>query len=169
MKKIALTALFFILISCFSFTQALPVQNLSIQDRVIASTFKALAKIYLSAVQEDRLKNAVIKDIDKMDNVKYEKRYADIYSVLKTYPMVVRKYGLTADLSKEMAISRISILSKKDINGLIDDIPDEYLVWQYVQYLKKKGKDESKNQDHLGQVHEVWGRVLYKLNKVNSK
>jgi hypothetical protein len=153
--------LFFIVGSVFA--QVKSDSGLNVQDKIVASTFKVMAKIYLSTVDENQLKNKAIRSLTKMNNDKYKKRYAEIYAALKDYPQVTSKYRLVSDMSKEKAMARINAFSKRDLNILVEDIPDECVIREYNIYLKEKQKDNANKRDMLEEVHKTWENILLKM------
>ncbi|MDD4953427.1 MAG: hypothetical protein PHG40_00785 [Candidatus Omnitrophica bacterium] len=138
-------------------------ENVDLADRVIAATFKTLAKGYTVGVNIDKLKEDSIAKLQRMDEDKFRKRYAEVYAAIKDLPPELKlKYRISQDMTKEQVISAISGADKKKIYELIDSVPDKAISTQFKKYLIKKKQDIQKS-NIAAQVNRAWERITGKI------
>lgn len=139
--------------------------NSGVQDKLIGSTFKILAKSFVAVTDIDKLKEENIRKINKMDNDKFNKRYAKAYEVIKALPADIRvAYGIKEGMNKEAATGTIKLLNKDKIYKIIDTIPDKFIADQFRVYLSKK-KQEIKNSNLVVQINMFWSNMMKGLKK----
>lgn len=156
----------FILLIIFFFAFSLTClaqEKESLVDRAIASTFKGLARAYITTTDVNKLKKDSIDKLDKMDEKKFSKRYAEVYEVIKELPIKLKsRYGVTEAMTKEQAIHNINSLDKKKIYEGIDAIPDTFIVKQFRQYLDKE-KQLVQGNNVLDQINKLWNTMMKKV------
>lgn len=136
-------------------------QEARLEDRIIGSVFKTAAKVFLLTANIEEIKVNNIKKLSRMDEEKFRRRYAEVYPVLKRIPILKIRYGVTENMSKGEAIAKIQPLEKKEIEGLIDDVPDAIIAEQFKIYLSRK-KEEASRSDIIKQINQVWNKMLKK-------
>lgn len=135
----------------------------SMEDRIIGSTFKALAKALTVTVDVNKLKEANINKLAGMEEEKFKKRYAKVYAAIKELPPGLKvRYGITEQMTKERVIEDIKSLDKKNINEAIDSIPDRVIAKQFKQYISEK-RQLLANSDVVGQINECWNKIMSKV------
>lgn len=140
-------------------------EDISMADKIIAITFKSLAKAYTATVDIDRLKEDGIDKIKKMNDEKFQRRYSQVYAALKDVPLFLKvKYGITKDMTKEQAIRSIKSADKKKIYEIIDSIPDKTICGQFKEYLNKN-KQEIQRSNIIGQVNKIWNKMMEKIQR----
>lgn len=153
-------SIFFISIwflSCQNF--ALAQNAASTQDKIIAGTFKALAKTFVASVDINRVKLENIEKIRKMDEIKYKKRYAKAYLVLKDLPPELKRaYAIKEEMPKWQAIRNIYSLDKKTIYKIVDLAPDILIAAQFHEYLRKK-KEDLGSFNLVTQINKIWKEI----------
>ncbi len=134
----------------------------SFGDHSIAVTIKVLAKAFVEAVDLEKVKTKHIKSLLKMNEAKFQKRYSEIYDVLKDIPPELRShYGVTERMTKEEVIRDIRSLDKKDLVQIIDGIPDQVVIKHVKDYLRHKA-DQAKDQIFLQQIDSLWKKIIQK-------
>ena len=110
------------------------------QDRVIAYSFRVLAKGFVAATDLEKLKKGMIARIEKMDDAYFNARYLDIYEHVYEQPAFTKAYGLHAGLTKSEAIAQISTFDKPKAYSLIDAVPDIVITNEFKRYVWKKSE-----------------------------
>lgn len=143
---------------CFpGYTFAL--EKVSLQDRLIGSTFKTLAKGFVAAMDIDKFKKDNITKINKLNPDKYKRKYAKVYDSIKELPSELKiKYGIIKEMSREQLIKDIESLDKKKAYELINSVPDTIIAKEFKKYLdeKKQGVRES---NFVKEIKEFWNKI----------
>ena len=155
-----------LLIIALNFTKPVFAQKSSdIQDRIIGSAFKTLAKAFVAVTDINKLKEDNARKIINMDEDKFRKRYAKVYEVIGNLPARIKSvYGIREVMSREEAARSIKILDKNKAYEIIDVIPDKMIADQFRQYLQKK-KQDIKNSNLAEQINQFWNKVTGKFKK----
>jgi hypothetical protein len=128
-------------------------------DKMIGATFKALAKAFVLTTDIDRLKRNNIGALERMDDEKFKKRYAEVYEVIKALPTELKSsYRITESMPKGQAIRDINSLDKKKLYGLIDAVPDAIIAQQFKQYLSET-KQKILKHSLVMQVTKTWNKI----------
>ena len=134
----------------------------SFGDNSIAVTIKVLAKAFVQTADLEKIKTKHVKSLLKMNEEKFQKRYSEIYDVLKDIPLELRThYGVTEHMTKEEVIRDVRSLDKKDLIQIIDGIPDQAVIKHVKNYLRHKA-DQAKDQIFLQQIDSLWKRIIQK-------
>lgn len=172
-KNLLLTAavFMFLMFSCFQYSDivfgeenntgwAAALDNA--QDNLIGSTFKTFAKTFILVVDMDKVKNGNIAKIKKMDDGKFNKRYAKIYAVIKDLPEDLKvKYGVVEGMTKEQVIEDIELIDKNKLYAEIDSVPNSFIAGQFKKYLAEKGK-ELKKINFGEEINKFWNKTIKK-------
>jgi len=126
-----------------------------LEDALIGSTLKTLAKLFISAQSKDRL----IEKLNNMDEEKFQRRYARIYQVIKDAPPVLSRYGFKQEMAKSAVINKIKAMEKKEMSGLIDAIPDAVIASQFKLYLNEKKQPLVKS-NPVEQITGFWNKLI---------
>ncbi|TRZ95808.1 hypothetical protein D4R78_02355 [bacterium] len=138
-------------------------------DKLIASTFKTLAKTFVATADMNRLKKDNIRRLNKMDEAKFRKRYAKVYETIKGLPIQMRlKYGITEGMTREQAIRSIESVDKPDIYRLINSIPDTFIIAEFKQYLSRTTQ-QMQNSNLIAQVNKLWYKMTAKAESPSHK
>ncbi|MFA5089939.1 MAG: hypothetical protein WC510_02745 [Candidatus Omnitrophota bacterium] len=132
-------------------------KNGGLEEKVIAGTFKSLAKAFLLGVDMEKIKKDNIAVLNKMDDEKFLRRYAKIYSVIKDCPFIVRRYGIREDMTREEAIYKIRDLNKKEAYKIIDSIPDRVIALEFRKYLSEKRRQIGSS-SLVAQINAAWAK-----------
>lgn len=147
---------------CFpGFTFAL--EKVSLQDRLIGSTFKTLAKGFVAAMDIDKFKKDNISKINKLNPDKYKRKYAKVYDSIKELPSELKiKYGIIKEMPREQLIKDIESLDKKKAYELINSVPDTIIAKEFKKYLneRKRGIRES---NFVKEINEFWNKISGKV------
>jgi len=139
-------------------------EKVSIEDKIIGSTFKTLAMAFAVMADIDKLKKNNIEKLNKMDEEKFKRRYAKVYEVIKDLPLELKvSYGITEHMSKEQVIKNIESFDKKKIYETIDFIPDKIIATQFKQYLSEK-QQEMRKSNLVEQINKFWNKMIKKVN-----
>lgn len=130
-------------------------KKVAAEDALIGSTFKTLAKLFISAQNKDRL----MEKLNRMDEQKFQRRYARVYPVIKDAPAIVNHYGFKEKTPKPEVISKIKGMDKKDMLAAVDAIPDKAIARQFKLYLLEK-KQSLQKSGSVEQITEIWNRLI---------
>ena len=131
-------------------------------DYAIAGTIKTLAKIFVQTMGLEKFKARQIKALSKMKEAKFQKRYTEIYNVLKDLPPeLLTHYGITEHMTKQEAIKEIRHIDKSDLVEIIDKIPDQVIVKHVKSYLQQKAY-QLKDKTFLQQIDSLWKKFIQK-------
>jgi len=129
------------------------------KDRIIGSSFKILAKGFITAMNVDKVKASGVKKINKMSQNKFESKYAKIYAIIKDLPEpLVNSLGFTEKMTKEKAILSINSLDKKKMLELVNQIPDKFIADKFRGYLTEQKHNIAKI-NIGGQIREFWAKI----------
>jgi len=149
-------------------TVLLAEEKVDFKDKLVASTFKALAKTFIATADIDRLKRDNIRKIDKMNEIKFRKKFKEIYIIIKDLPISIRlEYGIREDMTKEQVMGEIGSLNKATIYRLIDRIPDTFIATQFRNYMVH-GKQEIQQNNLAGQIGKIWEKMTSKAKPPSS-
>ena len=163
--KIKFLLFLLLILGLFSQNRLAAQETAGVSDRIIGSTFKTLAKAYVSIADMNKLKKNNINKITGMDESKFQKRYAKAYVNMKDLPANLKsKYGITEHMTKAQAVKSIEKLDKKNIGLDIDCIPDVIIARQFKEYLRG-GKQEAQKSDIIQQINALWSRMIEKISK----
>lgn len=142
-------------------------EKINLEDRIIGSTFKSLAKAFMVAVDWDKLKKANIDKLKKMDEEKFKKQYHKVYGELEGLPEGIKSdFKINAQMTKKEAIRNIKSLDKKKIYQIIDSIPDTFIAAQFKKYLGK-GAGKLKKNNLVKQINKFWNEIIEKTKVPN--
>jgi hypothetical protein len=139
------------------------------QDKIIGSMFKGLAKAYVAVTDLDKLKKNNIEELNQMDMESFKYRYANIYEVIRDWPLALKSsYKVAEQMTKEQAIKNIEAIDKGKIYEMIDVTSDAAIVAKFKKYLNVEGQEMQKN-SLPEKINKVWNKILGKLNKPTPK
>ncbi len=137
----------------------------SLSDLFISAAIKTMARTFVALEDIDKLKQDNIADLSRMEDLRFQKRYAKAYAVLKDLPENTRsKYNIRYDITKEEAIKQLENLDKKKIYKVIDELPDYLVAREFRLYVSRHTR-EFQEHNILEQINIFWSRVT--LRKQN--
>jgi hypothetical protein len=143
-------------VSCAcSFCMAAETENLQTQDKIIATSIKALAKALVTVENKDQLE----KRIQAMSDEKFQMRYVEFQRVMHDYPGFMTKYDFPKELSKRQAAEKFMGYDRSKLYGMIDSIPDEAIANSFRRYLNQH-KQALEKSDIAQQIRQIWKHVL---------
>jgi hypothetical protein len=147
---------------------ALAAENVTAQDRIVGGTFKTMAKAYIAASDIRQLKENNVKRIESMREDWFEKKYAEVYKVIKDLPpQLKKKYGIKEDMTKAQVIAVIRSLDKKQVYAIIDQVPDPMITEQFnAQFSQKEGDPQNSLTDRIGSI---WNKVVAEVNTPSTR
>lgn len=149
--------------------RALAAEKASLQDKIIGSTFKTLAKGFVAVMDINKFKKDNIAQINKLKPDKYKRKYAKVYEVIKELPSDLKnKYGIIEDMPREQLIKDIESLDKKNIYEAIDLIPDIIIAKEFKGYLNKK-KQGVQESNLVKEINNFWNKVLAEAHESAPK
>lgn len=166
LKRACLNILVFIIFLSLNISAAEEtVPKAGIGDKMIASTFKTLAKAYVATVNLEKVKKTQISHLEGMNDNKFQKRFQEIQSALAPLPTAFKtKYGLKEQMTKEEVIAQIDQLDKKWINQMIEETPDTFIALQFKNYLRDL-KQDTQESDWVKKIHEFWEGIIPRSEK----
>lgn len=136
-----------------------------VEEKLIGSTFKTLAKAFVATTNLDELKQRNMLKLISMDTEKFKTKYRKVYPFIKDLPSDIRQqYGIEEDMSKDQAIKNINSIDNKRAYGLIDSIPDTTIANIYEKYCGKITKQIQKN-NIIQEIHQVWSNLTANIEK----
>lgn len=136
----------------------------SVEDKIIGSIFKVLAKTFVAVGDINKIKKDNIEVLSKMKEEKFNKRYAQVYNDIKDLPIELKvRYGIGEAMTKKQAIRNIEALDRQTIYEGIDSIPDTFIAHQFKQYLSEK-KEEIQKSYVVEQINKFWKNIIEKVN-----
>lgn len=143
--------------------------KLGLDDRIIASTFKGLAKAFVASSDIKKLKKDGIAKLEKMDEEKFKARYRKVFAVIKNLPPMLRlQYGITENLPPQQAIVNIRLLDKNRIYEAIDAVPDAVIAAEFKRYLYQK-EQGVKNSPTIESINKLWNRIIARSSNGSGK
>lgn len=137
-------------------------KKLSPTDKVIASTFKVLAKGFVFSVDLNKLKQENIARISAMKDEKYKQKYLKAFTLMEELPPgVLEQYGLNINTTKEAAIKAVRRLNKEKIYILIDNVPDVVIAREFRKYLSSVKQDINES-GLITQINSFWDKAVKK-------
>jgi hypothetical protein len=138
-------------------------EQASLQDRMVGGAFKTMAKAYIAAADLKELKEKNIKRIEIMREDWFDRQYADVYKVIKALPPDVKdKYRIRPGMSKAEVIVLIRSLDKKEINAIIDAVPDPVITGEFNEQWRTDGT-QAKG-DLMGRITKLWDKIMAAVN-----
>jgi hypothetical protein len=164
--KRAIFSVILLLVIGLSFqSYAFAQEKVSLQDKIIGSTFKTLARGFVAVVDINKFKRDSIKLINKKRPEKYKKEYAKVYEVLNELPPELKtKYGIVENMSKEQVIKNIESLDKKKAYVLIDSVPNAIIAKEFKKYLREK-KQEVQESNLVKEINKFWNKAVAKVHE----
>jgi hypothetical protein len=152
---------------CFQ-SFAVAAEKVTVQDRVVGGTFKTMAKAYIATADIRQLKDNNVKRVESMREDWFEKKYAEVYKVIKDLPPALRaKYRVREDMSRAQVIALIRSLDKKQIYEIIDQVPDPMISQQFnAQFSQKDGEDK---EGLMGRIQTIWQKVVAEVSAPPKK
>lgn len=168
-KGLVMRRALLLLVTALSFQSLLFAEEKSrIEDKIIGSTFKTLAKAFVVTVDINKLKQVNIDKIKRIDEEKFRKRYIALYRVVKDLPFPLKaSYKITEHMTKEQAEQIIDSLDKQKIYRIIDAVPDRIIVDQFRQYLGS-AKQKLQRTNIVEQINKLWNKIIKKANQTTS-
>lgn len=145
-------------------SRAFAAEDTSLQDNVIGSTFKTLAKGFVAVMDVDKFKKNNIVQLNKLRPDKYKRKYAKVYQIIRELPPELKiEYGIVEDMPREQLVREIELLDKKKIYEAINAIPNAIIGREFRLYLDGQ-KQEIRESSLVKQVNEFWNKVLAKVH-----
>ncbi len=139
-------------------------EEVKVEDKIIGSIFKGLAKLYVASADLNQLKKDHIDKLNELDLEKFQNRYAKIYAVIKDWPPALKSnYRVTEHMTREQAIETIESVDKKKIYEMIDAVPDTVISKKFKNYLSQE-KQEMQESGLAEQIKKFWNKMLEKVN-----
>lgn len=165
MKFIGVTLILMLIIGLSFQSFAFGQEKVRIEDMIIGSIFKSLAKAFVAVTDINKLKKDYIDKLNKMDADKFRRQYAKVFEVIKDLPPDFQiSYGVSEQMTKEQVIKEIESFDKNKINEAIDSIPDIIIVKQFKKYLSEK-KQEIQKGKLVEQINRFWNKIVDKINE----
>jgi len=144
-------------------TQTQQLREATLEDKVISSTLKNLAKAFVMVIDLRSLKVTYIKKLEKMDDSKFLKKYAKTYPYIMNLPDYIKmRYGVANEMTREQAVENLKTIDKDEMYELIECIPDAVVADNFRSYFKKDaGSDGSKSS--VQDIGQSWKQMTSKV------
>jgi hypothetical protein len=130
-------------------------QEPGLQNALIVSTVKTLAKAFISTQEKDQL----MKKIEILDDKKFSRKYNRVYRAIQQYPRLTAQYGLKEHMSKEEFIREIRSWDKNKMFSFVNAVPDTVVLAETKHYLSRNDSDQH-HADYIGRICQIWDDAL---------
>ena len=152
----------FVLGVCFQ--SVVLADNATVQERIVGGTFKTMAKAYIAATDIEKLKDKNIKRIRIMRQDWFNKKYAEVYKVIKDLPpSLMEKYRVREYMTRGQVIAIIRSLDKKQVYEIIDQVPDPMISRQFSARFSHE--DGAAGDGLMDRIHRIWDKVVATVQK----
>lgn len=142
--------------ACAASEQQLPYpQKPDLQNALIVSTVKTLAKAFISTQEKDQL----VEKVGALDNQKFIRTYDRAYQTIRQYPRLMEQYGLKEHMRKEEFLQQLSSWDKNKMFSFIDALPDELIIAETRRYLARS-ESSQRHTDYISRICQIWDDVL---------
>ena len=133
------------------------------EERVVGMTFRGLAKTFVFVLDLERLKKKGVKKVSKMNDAKFKKKYDAIAPFLNELPDGMKdRYGIGSQMTRERVLQNIKSITKEDMFGIIDAVPDRVISNIFMDQLKKD-KESAKQGNLAQQIKDTWEKGVSKM------
>ena len=136
----------------------------SAQTKIVAVSFKVLAKGFISTTDLERLKGNIINKILSMSDESFHARYMDIYEHVYDSSFFVNKYGLYEGLTRQEAISKVKSMDKAKLIAAIDALPDDLIYDEFHRFLFKN-RQEAPDANNSKRLFDSLNKMIEYLKK----
>lgn len=130
-------------------------QQIAPEDKVISSTIKTLAKVYVAS----RDIPSLVASLQDMSEEAYRRQIARSNRILSLCPQLGSGFGLTADMPRDLLIEKVKGWDKQKIYSLIDSVPETVIASEVKGYLNRRQKPGD-NSNIVVQITKAWNTVL---------
>lgn len=135
-----------------------------LDDRVIGSTVKLMAKAYVLAADVEKLKRKHIAQIREMDDDTFYASYANTLGVIAESPEICRSLAFVRPITREQVIERIAALDKKRLCGMVDAIPDAVIARRFKRFMARR-MDEMRTMDPVKRIRYAWNSLVGRIER----
>ena len=136
----------------------------AVSEWIVSSTFKALAKAYIFAVDLEKVKKSNIEKISQMDDDSFRWKYSTMLRMIGESPALKKDFSLDWMMDRREAVRQIEGLTKDRLNSMVDAVPDKVIVTEFSRVMSAK-MDEMKGKDLTARISHVWDSITRKIGK----
>ncbi len=136
----------------------------TLQERLISSTFKTLAKTYVSASDMEKLKKNTLESMAGLDTGEFRAKYPRTLQLIGESPALAKQFGLRPDMSVEQARSFVRSMNKKKACMVIDAAADGAVARHVLEDISRRAKAAGSN-NIADQVSAVWRALQDRLDR----
>ena len=144
--------------------QGVKAKAAAVSDWIVSSTFKALAKAYIFAMDLEKVKKSNREQISQMDDDSFRWKYSSFLRVIGESPELAKDFSLDWMMDRREAVRQIDVLTKDRLSRMVDDVPDKVIVTEFNRLMSAK-MDQMKGKDLTGRISHVWDAVTRKIGK----
>jgi hypothetical protein len=130
-------------------------QQIAPEDKVISSTIKTLAKVYVAS----RDISSLAASVEDMSDDVYSRQISRFNRILSLCPQLGVSFGITTDMPRDLLVEKIKRWDKQKMYSLIDSIPDSVIASEVKGYLSRRQKPGD-NSNLVLQITKAWNTVL---------
>lgn len=128
-------------------------------EKVIATSFKILAKSFVTFINLESFKEKNAAKMQKMSDDKFKKKYASVHDFLKELPQDIKdEYGIAQEMTRQKAIENIQVMDKDKMYRLIDEVPDSFIARKFNAYVDEQ-KMVLEKSNIVSQIKGVWEKI----------
>ncbi len=142
--------------------EAIPKESINIDDRFISTSIKLMLKSYILTADLKEIKKAHIERLKNMKEESFKEELNRFCNELKGSPLE-GIYGISINSTREEVISVIDRLDKKEINKIVNSLPDKLIADRIKNYFSSRHKMYSNKKDFLKNLKEAWEDLIRKL------
>ncbi|MFA6384904.1 MAG: hypothetical protein WCY10_06010 [Candidatus Omnitrophota bacterium] len=136
----------------------------TVQDRLVSSTFKTLAKTYITTADFKVLRDNTVKRLQQLDTNSFHQLYPRVLRIVDDAPVLKKELGLRSDMTVSQAIAFVKSLDKKKSCAVVDMIPDRVVAYHVGQFMAEK-TDPANSKNIAARVAAVWQHIQKKFDK----
>jgi len=140
---------------------------ISMQDKLISSTFKTLSKAYINSTDFDLLKKNTIERLESLDTEDFQQRYPRLLRLADDAPVLGKRYGISSSMSVKDAAVLVKSLDKKKACLIIDAVPDNVMADHVREYISERSAAGTGGV--VERVNAVWDDIKKRLDKTAAK
>ncbi len=140
----------------------------TMQERLISSAFKTLAKTYIAASDLEKLKRNTLAILEGLDTESFREKYPRTLQIVEESPVLAKQFGLRPDMSVAQARSFVRSLNKKKVSMLIDAVPDTVVARHVAEDISGK-KQTAASKNIADQAAAVWRTLQDRLDRTAQR
>lgn len=121
---------------------------------MIGGTFRAFANAYIETYDIEKAREHALAKVQAMTDAQFARFYPRVGLFIQDLPPGIKKKYKLVPMSRQRAIALIKTLQKKDLQEMVNSIPDSTVSMEFDRRVQRLGQKIDPG-DFLVQVAEV--------------